>query len=379
MKRNLSELLKAAPYPQAGCRGVSAELAQLQRYVKANDLQWLPTDGVSDEIGRTIGRTWRIKSYSPGGISRCSSYSRAWLSGAPEYSAAMAAAPAGLANVKGLLLTTPAAGLRDEWELCADGKRWKRVRRWRKLRGADTLVTGDAKRVGRYSAQVAYADSTRKVLVQTHTGARTDKRTRTVVRTTLESAGQTLVQAIWRHIKPTIVGPVRAGLGKAGGGPVTVTARILRRLCPAGWDVVVTPPSQGATPSPAFRERDTGEEYHFTRTVTVRSLVREAQIAFERRAAQKDSAELAAIVDRGEAAGVFICAADSYRAGNCRMGTASYAQRHGLDLGRHYTAAELAAQANGDTRFVRAAVIAGLRRERREMAAGVCNLADHRA
>lgn len=110
-----------------------------------------------------------------------------------------------------------------------------------------------------------------------------------------------------------------------------------------------------------------------------REVVREVRMAKERRIETREAAELSAIIDRGEAAGVLVCAADSYRAGNCRQGTAAFAGRHNLDMRRHYTAAELSAQANGDGRFVRAAIVSALRRERREEAAGVCLLADHRS
>jgi len=110
-----------------------------------------------------------------------------------------------------------------------------------------------------------------------------------------------------------------------------------------------------------------------------RSVVRDVQQAQERRAANRAETELAALIDKGEAAGIYVCAADSYRAGNCRPGTASFAQRHNLDMSRHYTAGELLEISNGDTRFVRAAVVSALRRERREVAQGYALLSDHRA
>jgi hypothetical protein len=50
-----------------------------------------------------------------------------------------------------------------------------------------------------------------------------------------------------------------------------------------------------------------------------------------------------------------------------------------LDVRRHYRAGEVSEAANGDIRFVRAAVVSALRRERREVAEGVCKLAEHRA
>jgi hypothetical protein len=106
------------------------------------------------------------------------------------------------------------------------------------------------------------------------------------------------------------------------------------------------------------------------------SVVQRALVARQDKA---DWAELEAIIDKGEAAGVAVCLADSLRAGNCRPGSESFARQHGLDSRAHYSAAELLAVANGSTRFVRAAVVSAIRRERKELAAGVCLLADHRA
>lgn len=108
-----------------------------------------------------------------------------------------------------------------------------------------------------------------------------------------------------------------------------------------------------------------------------RRCIRAVQLAAARRAEVREQAELAAIVDRGEAAGCFVCLADSVRAGNCRQGTMTWGTRHSLDPQRHYRAAELLPLANGNLRHVRAAVVVALRRERRELAAGVCELSDH--
>ena len=108
------------------------------------------------------------------------------------------------------------------------------------------------------------------------------------------------------------------------------------------------------------------------------SIVADVRSALAKRIETAEQTELAAIIDRGEAAGVNVCLADSLRAGNCRQGTLGFGDRHHLNPARHYTAGELLAIANGNGRFVRAAVIAALRRERREQSAGVCSLVDHR-
>lgn len=91
--------------------------------------------------------------------------------------------------------------------------------------------------------------------------------------------------------------------------------------------------------------------------------------------------ELAAkiAVEAAAVAGVYVCLADSIRAGNCRQGTLQFAQRHGLDERRHYSAPELLTLANGDASRVRLAVTAARLRHEREQAAGVCLLSDHRA
>lgn len=84
-------------------------------------------------------------------------------------------------------------------------------------------------------------------------------------------------------------------------------------------------------------------------------------------------------VEAAAVQGVYVCLADSIRAGNCRQGTLQFGQRHGLEAARHYSAPELLALANGDASRVRLAVTAARLRHEKEMAAGVCELSDHRA
>jgi len=83
--------------------------------------------------------------------------------------------------------------------------------------------------------------------------------------------------------------------------------------------------------------------------------------------------------DAAQAAGVWVCLADSVRAGNCRQGTIAFAAQHGLDIARHYSAPELLARANGDVGRVRLAITAARLRHDREAAQGFCTLADHMA
>ena len=102
-----------------------------------------------------------------------------------------------------------------------------------------------------------------------------------------------------------------------------------------------------------------------------------AKINANRARRQEIAAKLA--VEAAAVQGVYVCLADSIRAGNCRQGTLSFGQRHGLDPERHYSAPELLEIANGDASRVRLAVTAARLRHEREMATGVCELSDHRA
>ncbi len=82
---------------------------------------------------------------------------------------------------------------------------------------------------------------------------------------------------------------------------------------------------------------------------------------------------------RAEAAGVYLCRADSIRAGNCPTGTDAWCAQHGLDLRRHYSALEVLDRVADTAQAgrVRLAVTAAVLRHRRESAAGVCVLRDH--
>jgi hypothetical protein len=82
-------------------------------------------------------------------------------------------------------------------------------------------------------------------------------------------------------------------------------------------------------------------------------------------------------VERAEAAGVWVCLADSLRAGNCRAGSETWAARHGLDVRRHVEAGILFDHANGDWARVRLAIRAALTRHARELAQGFAVLAEH--
>lgn len=101
------------------------------------------------------------------------------------------------------------------------------------------------------------------------------------------------------------------------------------------------------------------------------------QLELNREVRLRTKAENAALAAQQE--GVFVCLADSLKAGNCRAGSLEFARRHQLDPRRHYTAPELLAQANGDSGRVRLAVTAASLRHRREMERGYAVLEDHYA
>lgn len=80
---------------------------------------------------------------------------------------------------------------------------------------------------------------------------------------------------------------------------------------------------------------------------------------------------------KAEAEGVFVCAADSVRDGNCQQGTESWALKHGLDPARHYPAKEVLAKANGDAGRVRLAITAAIKQARVDNGRGYSVLSEH--
>lgn len=84
-------------------------------------------------------------------------------------------------------------------------------------------------------------------------------------------------------------------------------------------------------------------------------------------------------VQKAQREGCHVCVADSLRAGNCKAGTVNWAQRHGLDVSRHYEPSKVMDLANGDLPRVALVVSVALRRHREEMQRGFCVLDDHRA
>ena len=79
-------------------------------------------------------------------------------------------------------------------------------------------------------------------------------------------------------------------------------------------------------------------------------------------------------VDIADAAGVWVCVNDSFRAGNCRSMTLDFAQRHGFNAKRHYPAKEVLIRSNGDYARVKLAVKSAMLRHQSEMDQGFCKI-----
>jgi hypothetical protein len=90
---------------------------------------------------------------------------------------------------------------------------------------------------------------------------------------------------------------------------------------------------------------------------------------------RRRAAEL--LAEKAEIEGIFCCVADSLRAGNCLAGTRGFAERHQLDIHRHYHAPELLQIANGDTSRVRIVIQAARNQARIDAERGFSVLAEH--
>lgn len=121
-----------------------------------------------------------------------------------------------------------------------------------------------------------------------------------------------------------------------------------------------------------------GDDYHpssaeLRETSAPASILQKLVANAEQR--RKIAAERA--VERAEAEGVWVCFADSLRGGNCAAGTASWAEKQGLDIHQHVPATALFERANGDWQRVRLAIRAAMTRHQREMRQGYADLAEH--
>ncbi len=127
--------------------------------------------------------------------------------------------------------------------------------------------------------------------------------------------------------------------------------------------------------------RADGADYHLTGQDLAHVIVDTLLFRLNTNAQIRRDAELRAKADRvafmADKAGVWVCAADSLRAGNCLAGTEAFAHRHNIDTTRHYPAKTLLDMANGDAGRVRLAISAASLRHKRELERGFSILEDH--
>jgi len=96
-----------------------------------------------------------------------------------------------------------------------------------------------------------------------------------------------------------------------------------------------------------------------------------------RKAARAKAKQQSEILKKAEKEGASVCLRDSIVSGNCRAGSEQWARNHGLNPHSHYSPSQLLAMANGNASRVAIVVAAAIRRHRREMDSGRCELAEH--
>lgn len=359
-KIDWKQVIENVPDTCAGQRGVSAAISAVHDYRVRHDLVWTARDTLTVHVVADLPHCERIRAYHSGSRGNAAYYTYDTLTPKPLLEAAMQfAATNGIKYHEGLIYSTVKRGVRQEWS--HNGKRWTKVRRWVK-RDGKWIAPSTLERyyTARSVLSLVNKDGWNTYIVTSLRGKKAQIPAYCVTREKVAKNVAFILSR--RRVKSS---PSEASI-----------LRAMRRLSPSGWEVVTTPSSEGATPSPAFREHATGEEYHVGVERAPRA---KAAAAFAQRASVRESAVIAALVERGEADGVYVCLADSLRAGNCRAGSESYAARHNLDASRHYPAGDLRSIANGDAKFVRAAIIAAFRRHSREMRQGFALLSDHSA
>jgi hypothetical protein len=119
---------------------------------------------------------------------------------------------------------------------------------------------------------------------------------------------------------------------------------------------------------------ESGADYHVDAGDLIgRNAARKIVQELEHNAAIRKAAEseIAAVSDD-----VYVCFADSLRAGNCRAGTRAFAEKFDLSEGKHYPAKLLKALAPKEPRL-KITLLAAAKRHAAEMARGYALLADH--
>jgi len=370
-KRNLRKILEECPTVNQGQRGVMAGISAVRNYMDDHELIWAPRDQISQHVAESIGCSTETRNYHAGSRGSCAYYTRDEITGGPEYREAMDAMPTGARLARGLIVTIPSRGMRQEWEFSSSRKKWVKRRLFRVVNGR--WEYGRARRIGRYRLQRCRGADKREVTyIEEFSGALASKSGKRIVRSARHLGFDTAKQlAAFR--RNSVKDDSRA----------KVRGSDLQRFCPDGWDVVCTSPSEGQEKRFAFREIATGEEYHIQREhqprnstrIRFSSVVNTARSSFAQRAKTKEDARLLALIDRGGADDVFVCFRDSLAGGNCKLGTNAYADSHDLDKAKHYLAKELVM--NGNATQVKFAIAAAVRRTRREKSQGFCVLEDH--
>lgn len=119
---------------------------------------------------------------------------------------------------------------------------------------------------------------------------------------------------------------------------------------------------------------ESGADYHVDAGDLISNKAAKKLIAeLERLAAVRKAAETEISAVPGD---VYVCFADSLRAGNCRAGTRAFAEKFNLNLSKHYPAKLLKALAPKEPRL-KITLLAAAKRHAAELARGCSILTDH--
>lgn len=124
----------------------------------------------------------------------------------------------------------------------------------------------------------------------------------------------------------------------------------------------------------AYMVNSPKDDYHVTAADMLDPAAADGIVAkLERNRAKRLETAAKEAALQAELEGIYICYDDSIQAGNCTVGTTSFAIRHGLDTGKHYKATELL-KMNDNPGRVRLAIMAAKIRHNRDMKQGFCKL-----
>ena len=95
------------------------------------------------------------------------------------------------------------------------------------------------------------------------------------------------------------------------------------------------------------------------------------------RAEKKKEGETLSAIKNAENLGLLLCIKDSTQAGNCFAGTMNFARNHGLDPQKHHKPTILLSLNDMQER-IKLVIAVAMRRHKREISQGFCNLSDHK-